>query len=508
MPRYSSIFGLLAVTGAAWAAGVQPRFSYSPPVVEPGQTINLLATQFPASATSIIVALTNDIAQARVVASLPVVNGSASGPVLIPADLRAGRYLVGVADQNLDGAANLTGPLMVAPASGPWFFFSPLRVAPGGTVSFGVKGFPPAATVAGVGIVDNADRVTILGFAGLSNGAVARTFTVPPGASDATTYRAFVLGSNGQYAASVAGPFSVAVPDIVTSFSVGDYPVGIEVNPLTNRIYAGNSGDSTVSVIDGVNNQVTTTIPTGSLPCAMAMNLANNRLYVANLNSDDVTVIEGATNQIVATIPVGGGPCAVRVLPALNRVYVGNYRDNSISVLSSATNSVVTTIQLPGPPYGLGVNAQTNRLYSATGVVNELIVIDGATNAIIASEPVGKGPDAVAVNQANNRIYVGNYFSDTLSVLDGNTNKVVATVRVGREPSGVAVNPVTGRVFVGNYGSDTVTVVEGLTNQVSATIAVGATPDGITLNPATARVYSVNSVTRDVTVIADPPAPQ
>lgn len=501
---------LMMASGLWWLASsqagtIQPRFSYTPAVAQPGQSITLQGTRFPPTSISVIVALTNDLAEARIVATLPVQNGSVNAQVPIPADLPPGRYLVGVADQNLKGAVNMTGPISIAPLAGPWFAVSPLRVAPGGIVGVGAKGFPAAATIAGVGIVDNADQVTVLGFAALTNGAMARTFAVPATQPHATTYRAFVIGSNGQYAVPTMGPFSVAISQSVATVPIGDYPVGIEANPLTNRIYAGNGGDSTVSVIDGVTNQVTATIPTGDLPCAMAMNLANNRLYVANLNSDNVTVIDGATNQVVATVPVGGAPCAVRVLPALNRVYVGNYRSNSISVISTASNTVVSTISLPGPPYGLGVNTQTNRVYSATGAVNQLLTIDGATNAILAAENVGKGPDAVAVNQFNNRIYVGNYFSDTLSVLDGNTNKVIATVRVGREPSGVAVNPVTGRVFVGNYGSDTVTVIEGLTNAISATIAVGEIPDGITVNPSTGRVYSVNSLTRDVTVIADPP---
>lgn len=40
---------------------------------------------------------------------------------------------------------------------------------------------------------------------------------------------------------------------VIHRIKVGTNPVGISVNPISNRIYVTNIGDNTVSVIDGSN---------------------------------------------------------------------------------------------------------------------------------------------------------------------------------------------------------------------------------------------------------------
>ncbi|MEU8585435.1 YncE family protein [Streptomyces sp. NPDC048664] len=58
---------------------------------------------------------------------------------------------------------------------------------------------------------------------------------------------------------------SVASPVLLTTIStgIGANPVGVAVNQSGTRVYVGNSGSSTLSVIDPSNNTVTSTITTG-----------------------------------------------------------------------------------------------------------------------------------------------------------------------------------------------------------------------------------------------------
>jgi YVTN family beta-propeller protein len=44
------------------------------------------------------------------------------------------------------------------------------------------------------------------------------------------------------------------------TLGVGARPLGVAVNPETNRIYVANSGDDTVSVIDGATDTVIATV--------------------------------------------------------------------------------------------------------------------------------------------------------------------------------------------------------------------------------------------------------
>jgi YVTN family beta-propeller protein len=491
-------------SAAVSAAGDIPaRFSFTPDTVMQGGSVTISGTGFPANVTIVRLVLGGDNAQSTTLGHSGVTNGQFTATVTIPAGTTPGRYGIGVVDPFFNGAINLTGSLAVAPANAPWFQFTPLAVAPGGQVTVSARLISPSSAWAIVGLLDNLNNLRWLGSAVLNNGSFDKTFTVPASLGANRVYTPVVVSAQGQFAANVTGPFSIARNAMTAMIPVGSYPVGIEVNPATNRVYVPNAGANTLSVIDGNTNSALATLPTGELPCAIAANPYTNRIYVANLNSNDVTVIDGATNTIVTTVPVGTLPCAVRILPSLNRVYVGNYFGDTISVIDGGTNQVVETIPLGGSPYGMASNPLNNRVYVATGGGNTLKVINGFSNTIIATVPVGRLPDAVAVNPQNGRIYVANYYSDTLTVLDGTTHAVLATVPVGKQPSGVAVNPVTGRVFIGNYASNTVTVVNGLTNAVADTFAAGITPDGITLNPVTGKVYSADSNSNAVSVFTD-----
>jgi len=78
-------------------------------------------------------------------------------------------------------------------------------------------------------------------------------------------------------------------------------PHAVEVNPKTNKVYAVNSSDGTVTVIDESANS-TTTLRVGSEPMAITVNPVTNKIYVGNSASGTVSVIDGATDTVTATV--------------------------------------------------------------------------------------------------------------------------------------------------------------------------------------------------------------
>src|SRR5690349_21508662 len=104
-----------------------------------------------------------------------------------------------------------------------------------------------------------------------------------------------------------------AAEAVVATIGVGDLPLGVGVNAITNRIYVANAGSNAVSVIDGVTNTVVATVAVGTGPLGVGVNAITNRIYVANAGSNAVSVIDGVTNTVVATVPVEGGARGVGV---------------------------------------------------------------------------------------------------------------------------------------------------------------------------------------------------
>jgi len=86
---------------------------------------------------------------------------------------------------------------------------------------------------------------------------------------------------------------------------------GIGINSSTNRIYLADkySSEGAVIVVNGTNNSVIDSIEVGERPLGIDVNCLTNRIYVTNSYDNTVSVINGNTNAVITTIGVGIEPC-------------------------------------------------------------------------------------------------------------------------------------------------------------------------------------------------------
>jgi YVTN family beta-propeller protein len=291
---------------------------------------------------------------------------------------------------------------------------------------------------------------------------------------------------------------------IGSPIAVGSNPLGVGVNPTTNKVYVTNQGGNTVSVIDGATDTVIGSPTVGANPYAVGVNPTTNKIYVANNSPNTVSVVNGATDAVIGSpIAVGTGPSGVGVNPTTNKIYVANYSGNTVSVIMDPPSVGVGT-----NPQGVGVNPTTNKIYVANGTgSNTVSVINGTTDTVIGSPiAVGTNPYGVGVNHTANKVYVANYGSNTVSVINGATDTVITgpgyPIAVGSTPEGVGVNPTTNKIYVANTGSNTVSVINGVTDAIiGSPIGVGANPNAIGVNPTTNKIYVTNGTSSTVSVI-------
>src|SRR5258705_282186 len=218
-------------------------------------------------------------------------------------------------------------------------------------------------------------------------------------------------------------------------------PNAVAVNPKTNKLYAVNSSDGTVTVMNGLANS-SKTVKVESEPVAIAINPATNRInwgnsaiatnpatnkiYAANAGSANLTVIDGATNN-TTTVNTGNIPCAIAIDPEANRIYAVNYASDGVTVIDGANNSVIATVLVGERPQAIAINSLTHTIYVANTHGNTVTIIDGTNNSVIATVPTGNAPYAIAVDAASNKAYVSNMGKDHLTVIDG--RKVAKTAR-------------------------------------------------------------------------------
>jgi YVTN family beta-propeller protein len=174
-------------------------------------------------------------------------------------------------------------------------------------------------------------------------------------------------------------------------------PWAVAVNQTTDTIYALNPGNpGTVSVIDGAtcNAHVTSgcgrtpptvTVGNDNVPVVgLAVNQATNTVYAVNSADDTVSVIDGATcnrkvtsgcDQTPAQVSVGRqGFGFVAVDRATDLIYVSNYLDDTVSVINGATcdgkitsgcDQAPPTVPAGGSPAGLVMSQADHTVYAA-----------------------------------------------------------------------------------------------------------------------------------------------
>src|SRR5215208_5272649 len=122
----------------------------------------------------------------------------------------------------------------------------------------------------------------------------------------------------------------------------GVFPINMDVNETTNRVYVVNRNSNNVSVINGLTNTFITNVPVGASPFDVAVNQATNRVYVVNDGpAPAVTVIDGASNTAVTTIPLisnvtppgAADELFIAVNPNTNTIYVSDSARNQLFVI-------------------------------------------------------------------------------------------------------------------------------------------------------------------------------
>ena len=283
-----------------------------------------------------------------------------------------------------------------------------------------------------------------------------------------------------------------------TTVRVGSEPMAIAVNPVTNKIYVGNTGSGTVSVIDGATDAVTATVKVGALPYVVAANPATNKIYVSKTFGNTMTVIDGATNA-TSNLKAGIQADEIAVNPVTNKLYLANYESQNVTVMDGATNdttSVVAGVHL----WAIALNPVTNKIYLANAGSSNLTVIDGTSNSTTTVN-TGDIPCAIAVDSVANRVYAVNYASDSVTVIDGANSSVIATVGVGARPQAIGINSVTHTIYVANTHSNSVTIIDGTNNSVIATMATGNGPYAIAVDSAANKAYVSTMGKNSLTVI-------
>jgi YVTN family beta-propeller protein len=140
----------------------------------------------------------------------------------------------------------------------------------------------------------------------------------------------------------------------VTPIPVGKGPEGFDLSPDGKEVWAANSGDGTVSVIDVASKKVVATMDFKTKRTNRLKFTPDGKLV---LMSDDgggeLVIVDVSTRKERKRLKVGQGPEGTLVQPDGAKAYVALSRDNAVAVIDLKTLEVTAKIAVGNGPDGL-----------------------------------------------------------------------------------------------------------------------------------------------------------
>jgi DNA-binding beta-propeller fold protein YncE len=139
-----------------------------------------------------------------------------------------------------------------------------------------------------------------------------------------------------------------------TRIPVGKGPEGFDVSPDGKELWAANSGDGTVSIVDLARRVVVQTLDVGTKRSNRLKFSPDGRLVlVSDLGTGDLVVLDASARSQTTRINLGQGAAGILVTPDGTRAFVAVPRDSNVAVVELARLSVTGRIATGRGPDGM-----------------------------------------------------------------------------------------------------------------------------------------------------------
>jgi len=136
--------------------------------------------------------------------------------------------------------------------------------------------------------------------------------------------------------------------------AVGKGPEGIDMSPDEKEVWAANSGDGTVSMIDTASKRVTGTLDFHTKRSnRLKFTPDGKTVLISDLGAGDLVVVDVATEKEVKRIHLGKSVEGILVQPDGLRAFVAVTPENKVAVVDLKKLDVTTTFAVGNEPDGM-----------------------------------------------------------------------------------------------------------------------------------------------------------
>ncbi|GIW39928.1 MAG: hypothetical protein KatS3mg076_0505 [Candidatus Binatia bacterium] len=268
------------------------------------------------------------------------------------------------------------------------------------------------------------------------------------------------------------------------------------------RLFVPNSGDDTVSVIDGDEDREVAVLEVGAMPQAVALRPDPPLLAVANSRGNSVTLVDPVELRVLGDpIPAGRFPVHLTFSADGRFLFSSAYDDDAVHVIDVVARTLSgDPIRLPARARRLLLTPRNELLalvYAENGV---LALLDLEKRVVAKTVGVGKAPTDLVLAPDGKHIWVAAFQSDTLSLVDLETFRVRKTfdASVG---NGLVLDPFRHLLYSIDTFENRVWVFDYEKGEHAGDIPVGEDPVYSAMTPDGRYLYVVNSTDGNLTKV-------
>jgi YVTN family beta-propeller protein len=298
--------------------------------------------------------------------------------------------------------------------------------------------------------------------------------------------------STGRVDRAVASPLALA---------------GVGFNPARNEAFL--LASSQVLLIDGRSLNVSRTLVLGTTVDATTVDAAAHRLYAADSANDWVWVVDTSNESIVGHVSVGAYPTALALNPADHQLYVANIDGTTISVIDTTTDRLAAAWPTAEVTGWLAYDALDGKLF-ASSFDYYVEVFNVTTGRQIDDIVVNQKSSGLTYDAATGHVYVAVswYGASAIDAINASSDHVDADILLGAVSGStydVAVSGNSGDLYVSDFADHQVEVVNPWNGSTFADIlapnVTGGSLGGLAFDPWSGDVLLANGY--NVTEIND-----
>jgi YVTN family beta-propeller protein len=333
------------------------------------------------------------------------------------------------------------------------------------------------------------------------------------------------LGAPPAFADDTTAPTSAATAAAVQRKPIAQGLYELAFSPKQNAVFVASSGGfgdaagpAQVLRLNPETLAVEARIPLERKGFGVVLDDAGDRLYVGNTVDTSVTVVDTAANKAIGTVQLmekvvgkDGKASYTHDLRELvvdapnHRLYVtGHSGEGSVLfVVDTQTLKVINTIPGLGNAKapGLALDAKGKRVYTSnllaevvtvgtdSGKVEQRFKVGAEQPMNIALDPAGKrlfvtdqGSEMIRKYQASSSGFTSSHPGQRVLVIDRGTGRELASIATDAGPLGILLDAPRKRLYVTNRDGGTVTAYNSDTYTPVATYAVPTHPNSLALD--------------------------